>query len=215
MLKKKTKAENNRIRRKTNCYPNQGCDNGNTRKTLAHVRFEVVTAEALDDTGRAEIIKLCESAYGEDFTGLFEELPGSIHMLARDARGVLVSHAQWGTRWLQPAGHPVYRTAYVEDVATAPNQQRQGLATAVLRRVNDVLAADSTWELGALSPLNPAFYTRVGWELWRGPLAIRHNNGIEPTPPNERVMILRLPRTPATLVTASLLTAEWRASELW
>jgi len=182
---------------------------------MAPVRLEVVTADALDDAVRAEIINLCESAYGEDFTRLFEQLPHSVHVLARDRRGVLVSHAEWVTRWLQPAEHPVFRTAYVEAVATAPKQQRQGLATAVLRRINDVLAADSTWEFGALSPSDPAFYARVGWELWRGPLAIRHNDSIEPTAPDERVMILRLPRTPATLVTTSLLTAEWRTGELW
>jgi aminoglycoside 2'-N-acetyltransferase I len=179
------------------------------------VHLEVVTADALGDTVRAEIIKLCESAYGEDFSRLFDELPGSVHILARDAGGVLVSHAEWVTRWLQPAGHQVLRTAYVEAVATAPAQQGQGHATAVLRRVNAALAADSTWELGALSPSHPALYARAGWELWRGPLAIRGKNGIEPTPPDERVMILRLPRTPPTLVTTSLLTAEWRPGELW
>ena len=183
--------------------------------TRGPVHLEVVTADALDEAVRAEIITLCESAYGEDFSRLFDELPGSTHVLAREAHGALVSHAEWVTRWLQPAGHSIFRTAYVEAVATAPKQQGQGLATAVLRRLNEALAADSTWELGALSPANPAFYARAGWELWQGPLAIRRNHGIEPTAPDERVMILRLPRTPATLVTTSLLTAEWRTGELW
>jgi len=184
-------------------------------KATLPVRLDVVRVDALDDAVRAEIITLCESAYGEDFTRLFEELPGSVHVLARDQRGVLVSHAEWVTRWLQPAEHPPLRTAYVEAVATAPKQQRQGLATALLRHINDVLVADSTWELAALSPSDPAFYARVGWEPWRGPLAIRRGDRIEPTPPDERVMILRLPRTPATLITSSLLTAEWRTGELW
>ncbi len=54
--------------------------------------------------------------YGEDFTRLFEELTGSTHVLARDEGGVLVSHAEWVTRWLQPAEHSALRTAYVEAV---------------------------------------------------------------------------------------------------
>jgi hypothetical protein len=107
---------------------------------MAPVHFEVVTADVLDDTVRAEIIKLCESAYGEDFSRLFNELPGSIHILARDACGELVSHAEWVTRWLQPAAHPALRTAYVEAVATAQKQQGQGprcfgASTMFLRRI--------------------------------------------------------------------------------
>jgi aminoglycoside 2'-N-acetyltransferase I len=179
------------------------------------VNIEVVTADALDAVARAEIIALCESAYGEDFTRLFEELSGSVHVLARDDHGALVSHAEWVTRWLQPAGHPVLRTAYVEAVATAPERQRLGFATAVLRCLGDELARDSKWELAALSPSDHAFYARLGWELWQGPLGIRRGDNVEPTPSDEEVMILRLPGVPATLDLTSLLTAEWRAGELW
>lgn len=106
-------------------------------------------------------------------------------------------------------------SAYVESVATAPDRRAQGLATAVLRRAAEVIAADHGWELGALSPSDFGFYARLGWELWRGPLAIRRADGIEPTPPDEQVMILRLPRTPPALITTALLTAEWREGELW
>ena len=59
------------------------------------------------------------------------------------------------------------RTAYVEAVATAPGHQRKGLATAVLQRLVDVVAADPSWQLAALSPSDAAFYERLGWELWR------------------------------------------------
>ena len=106
------------------------------------------------------------------------------------------------------------RTAYVEAVATAPGHQRKGLATAVLQRLVDVVAADPSWQLAALSPSDAAFYERLGWELWRGPLAIRHDGRLEPSPDDEQVMIQRLPRTPP-LDTTALLTAEWREGELW
>jgi GNAT superfamily N-acetyltransferase len=169
----------------------------------------------LDASGRSEIIRLCEAAYGESFAHLFSHLPDSVHILARDDGGQLVSHTEWVSRWLQPEGHSVLRTAYVEAVATLPERQHQGLATAVLRRFDKVVRSDTTWQLAALSPSDSAFYARLGWELWEGPLAIRHEDHLEPTPPGEEVMILRLPLTPSSLVTTSLLTAEWRVGELW
>jgi aminoglycoside 2'-N-acetyltransferase I len=179
------------------------------------VHVQIVAADALDRAARAEIIALCEAAYREDFARWFDELPGSIHVLARDEHGTLVSHAAWVTRWLQPAGIPPLRTAYVEAVATAPAHRRQGLATLVLRRLIDTVTADPGWQLCALSPAQLSLYERAGWELWRGPLAIRRGTVLEPSPPDEQVMIRRLPGTPASLDLSSLLTAEWRVGELW
>ena len=73
----------------------------------------------------------------------------------------------------------------------------------------------ATLDLAALSPSDAAFYERRGWERWRGPLAIRRDGHIAPSPEDEQVMIRRLPRTPATIDTTALLTAEWRQGELW
>lgn len=70
------------------------------------------------------------------------------------------------------------------------------------------------YELGALSPSEADFYERLGWERWRGPLAIRTEKDLELTPEEEEVMILRLPHTP-TLDLHARLTAEWRSGELW
>jgi hypothetical protein len=58
------------------------------------------------------------------------------------------------------------------------------------------------------------FYVRLGWERWRGPLFIRTNVGLDPTP-EESVMILRLAGTPTDLDLNEPLCAEWRAGELW
>jgi aminoglycoside 2'-N-acetyltransferase I len=164
---------------------------------------------------RVEIIALCEAAYEEDFSHLFEQLPDSVHILARDECGSLVSHAEFVPRGLQAGGRAIMRTAYVEAVATAAGHRRKGLATAVLQRLVDVVAADPTWQLAALSPSDAAFYERVGWELWRGPLAIRRDGRLEPSPDDEQVMIRRLPPTPPGLDMTALLTAEWREGELW
>ena len=58
------------------------------------------------------------------------------------------------------------------------------------------------------------FYERLGWELWRGRLGIRTLQGIESTPEDEEVMIMRLGKTPE-LDLKAFLTAEWRKGELW
>ena len=179
------------------------------------IQLDVAGARTLSRDARHEIITLCEAAYQESFSHLFEQLPGSVHVLAREGDGTLVSHAEFVPRWLQASGHEPMRTAYVEAVATAPGHQRKGLATAVLQRLGEVIATDPSWQLAALSPSDAVFYERRGWELWRGPLAIRRDGHVEPSPDDEQVMIQRLTRTSATLDTTTLLTAEWREGELW
>jgi aminoglycoside 2'-N-acetyltransferase I len=171
--------------------------------------FEVTRAENLSIAQRAEIISLCSAAYEEDFGQLFELLPDSTHVLARLGE-TLVSHAAWVTRWLQPEGHAVLYTAYVEAVATGPQYQGRGFATAVMREAATQI---SSYALGALSPSDAAFYQRLGWEVWHGPLAIRTEHALLDTP-DEEVMILRLAGTPP-LDVYTRLTAEWRQGELW
>jgi aminoglycoside 2'-N-acetyltransferase I len=116
----------------------------------------------------------------------------------------------WVTRWLQPGTLPVLRTAFVEAVATDPAYQGRRLATAVMRALH---AGILDFDLGGLSPARYGLYTRLGWELWRGPLFIRTDDGPLATP-DEEVMILRLPRTPPLDLDVSL-SAEWREGELW
>jgi aminoglycoside 2'-N-acetyltransferase I len=173
------------------------------------VTFEVVGAEQLSDTQSKEILELCSAAYEESFGYYLEALPTPVHILARQS-GMLVSHAAWVTRWLQVDEGEMLETAYVEAVATAPEYQGRGYASAVMRQLITQL---ERYDLAALSPSNVAFYQRLGWEAWRGTLAIRTEGGLVFTP-GEEVMIYRLPRTPA-LDLNSRLTAEWRPVEVW
>lgn len=174
-------------------------------------QVEVVqaSAAALSPAERTEIIRLCTEAYEEDFSGFFQLMPGTTHLLGR-VDGELVSHLAWVTRWLQPAGGPLLETAYIEAVATAPAWQGRGFASRLLREAAGRVAA---CDLAALSPSDARFYARLGWESWRGPLGIRTVDGVEPTP-DEEVMVLRLPRTPALDLDAPL-TAEWRPGDVW
>ncbi|MDX2006306.1 MAG: GNAT family N-acetyltransferase [Meiothermus sp.] len=177
---------------------------------MPELSFEVVTGEALSTGVRAEILNLCSSAYNEDFSAHLELLTKPVHVFAR-LGGRMVSHAAWVERHLQPDGLGLLRTAYVEAVATLPEAQGKGYASAILSEIPGLV---SDFDLAALSPSDPAFYRRLGWELWQGPLLIRRDAGLVPTP-DEVVMIRRLPGTPAALNTRVRLSAEWRPGEVW
>jgi aminoglycoside 2'-N-acetyltransferase I len=115
------------------------------------ISFYVAPVAGLLGQQRQAIIDLCTAAYGEDFSDIFEALPGTVHVLGYHA-GVLVSHAAWVTRWLQPSGLPPLRTAYVEAVATDPAHQDKGYASAVMRHLAGQLDDYDLYDLAGLSP---------------------------------------------------------------
>ncbi len=150
--------------------------------------------EELNAETRASIIHVCRTAHQEDeFTHLFSYIPsGGIHVLAYREQEV-VSHAVATTRWLQPEGLPLLRTAYIDAVATLPAYQGQGIGSTLMRHLATVL---SDFEMACLQTERVSFYARLGWEVWRGPLAGRRATELLPTPDQQGVMILRLAHTP-------------------
>lgn len=172
--------------------------------------LSIVHSSDLSPGDRRRIVELCNRAYEEDLTATFERLAGGTHVLGT-VGGELVSHAMWVTRWLQIWKDPLLRTAYVELVATAADHRRRGYAAAVMRCLQQQIL---DYDIGALSPFSTAYYGRLGWELWRGPLLERRAGELIASPDDEEVMILRLPRTPALDLTAPL-SVEWREGEVW
>src|SRR5947209_10669378 len=162
--------------------------------------------EALNADTRASIIHVCRTAHQKDeFTRLFSYIPsGGIHVLAYREH-VVVGHAVATTRWLQPEGLPLLRTAYIDAVATLPADQGQGIGSTVMRHLATVIA---DFEIACLQTERVSYYARLGWEVWRGPLAGRRATEILPTPDQKGVMILRVPRTPP-LDLDSLLVIEY------
>ena len=69
------------------------------------------------------------------------------------------------------------------------------------------------FDLAALSPFSISYYEKLGWEPWRGPLLIRTDDGLLPTPDYEQATT-GLPNTPELDLDAPL-SAEWREGELW
>ena len=161
----------------------------------------------LDEPVRAAVVEMCTAAHHEDFSPLFHYLPpDGLHVLAY--RGAeLMGHAVRTTRWAQPPGQPPLKTAYIDAVTTAEAAQGQGVGSAVMRR----LAAEIYMEdyaLCALETDRAGFYTRLGWEMWPGPLGGRRDGAVVPTPEYQgQVLILRTPLTPP-LDMEGLLTIE-------
>jgi aminoglycoside 2'-N-acetyltransferase I len=174
------------------------------------VQIEIARTAALNDETRGELLALGVVAFDEDLTEHFAAAGPGVHLFGR-VNGALVSHAMYVERTLEPAGMRPLRTAYVEVVATHPRVQGRGYASRLLRRLADEILE---YEIGALAPSDPAFYARLGWELWRGPLGVRTTRGLIATP-DEEAMVLRLPRTPRELNLDSALSIEWRPGEVW
>jgi aminoglycoside 2'-N-acetyltransferase I len=176
------------------------------------ITVTMLSTEALGAAQRSEVIDVCIAAHeNEEFRNLFTFIPsGGRHFLAH--RGTeLVSHAVVTKRRVHPEGGHELETAYVDAVSTLPHYQGQGYGSATMRRL---AAAIDDYEIACLQTDRPSFYERLDWELWRGPLAGRGENGLIPTPEQQGVMVLRLPRTPP-LDLDGRLTIESQPSRIW
>jgi hypothetical protein len=114
--------------------------------------------EELNPTQRASVVELCVAAHdNEDFRNLFAYVEsGARHLLAY-RRDELVSHAMVTTRWLQPTGMQVLRTAYVDAVATKPGLEGLGLGSAVMRRLAtniDTTSSSDAWKRSTRTSTN-------------------------------------------------------------
>ena len=176
------------------------------------IRLETLRTEDLDGETRSAIIALCVAAHENNaFLNFFSFVSsGGRHFLGY--RGAeLVTHAVVTMRGAQPEGQPVLKTAYVDAVSTLPVCQGQGYGSATMRQ----LAAEiDDYEIACLQTDVPAFYERLGWQVWRGPLAGRSDEGLIPTPDQQGVMVLALPRTPP-LDLDTQLTIECQPDRIW
>ncbi|MDQ1511208.1 MAG: hypothetical protein QOG50_3052 [Actinomycetota bacterium] len=173
----------------------------------------MLTTEELTAAHRSAVIEVCIAAHEiEEFRNLFTIFipSGGRHFLEYRGRE-LVSHAVVTTRWVQPEGQRVLKTAYVDAVATLPAYQGRGHGSAAMSR----LAAEiDDYEIACLQTDRPGFYARLGWELWRGALAGRSDHGLIPTPQQRGVMVLRVPQTPPLDLDAQL-TIECQPERIW
>lgn len=182
--------------------------------SVASDSVRILTSDELAAAGlRQPVIDLCLAAHEEDdFRNMFTKYfaSGARHFLAYDG-DTLVSHAVVTTRGVQPEGLPILRTAFIDAVSTLPSRQNQGYGSATMQRVAEGIG---DYEIGSLQTDRASFYSHLGWEEWRGPLAGRSDDGLIPTPEQRGVMVLRLASTP-DLDLDSLLTIERQPDRIW
>jgi len=177
------------------------------------IKIKSAKTEDLNTAIRTSIVHLCIAAHQEeDFKNLFTYVSsGGLHFLAyRDEQ--LVSHALVTTRWLQPEGQSLLKTAYVDAVATLPAYQGYGYGSALMRHLASEI--DGEYVIACLETDRITFYERLGWQTWRGPLAGRSKQGLIPTPEQKGIMILRMSQTPA-LNLDSALSIECQTGRIW
>ena len=177
----------------------------------SELQLQLVTSTDMSVGLREQIRVLCCQAYEEDFTAYLQLLSPATHLLGW-LNGELVSHIAWVERELHVGEIGPLRTAYIEAVATLPSYQRRGFATALLQATPPLV---HEFQLAALAPSDAAFYQRLGWRMWEGPLAYMDPSGARIETPEEQVMIYPLPLTPSSLDIRASLTTKWRAIEVW
>lgn len=175
------------------------------------LEFSVLSTESLSKSQHAEVLALCSAAYEEDFSAYLSMLGSAMHLMG-SVDGKLVSHVAWVARGLRIERLGSLQAAYVEAVATLPDYQGIGYASALMKRIPSLVRE---FDLAALSPSDESYYRRLGWVKWEGPLSYTTSSGEDVPTPEEEVMIYRLPRTPSALDLKAKMTVDWRPLEVW
>jgi aminoglycoside 2'-N-acetyltransferase I len=155
------------------------------------VEVKVIRSENLSAEVAGSIRSLMDAAFDDFADEDWDHALGGWHVIATD--GDVVAHASVVERWLCVGGELV-RVGYVEAVATSPLRQRRGWGTAVMRKIDIIIAAE--FDMGALSTSAHDFYERLGWERWRGPSFVRNGGAvIRSADEDDGIMILRCAST--------------------
>jgi aminoglycoside 2'-N-acetyltransferase I len=163
-------------------------------------------------TGEIEGLRLLlDDAFGGSFSHEdWRHTMGGLHVLAADDE--IVAHAAVVERLLVAGDRPL-RTGYVEGVASAERRRGRGFGSAVLREASRIIQED--FELGALSTGVPGFFSRLGWEPWKGPTYVNSPAGrVRTADDDDGIMVLRTPLT-RDLDAAAPLTCDWRRGDVW
>lgn len=131
----------------------------------------LVHTSDLDQETREGARRMVIEAFGGDFTDAdWEHALGGMHALICH-HGALIAHAAVVQRRLLYRDTAL-RCGYVEGVAVREDWRGQGLGTAVMDAVEQVLRG--AYQLGALSASDEGrhMYTARGWLAWQGPTSV-------------------------------------------
>lgn len=144
----------------------------------------------------------------------WEHALGGMHALICH-HGALIAHGAVVQRRLLHRGTAL-RCGYLEAVAVREDWRGEGLATAVLDALEQVLRG--AYQLGALSASEagtPVYLSR-GWLPWRGPTSVLAPNGITRTPEDDgSIYVLPVGATARDLDLDADLTCDWRPGDAW
>jgi aminoglycoside 2'-N-acetyltransferase I len=169
----------------------------------------------LDNETRDDARRMVLDAFaaGEvDFTDAdWEHALGGMHALIAH-HGVLIGHAAVVQRHLLYRDTAL-RCGYVEGVAVHEDWRGQGLASALMDAVEQVIRGG--YQLGALSASEAGrpMYTTRGWLPWRGPTSVLAPTGVRRTTDDD-ASIFVLPVS-VELDTDDAITCDWRDGDVW
>jgi aminoglycoside 2'-N-acetyltransferase I len=166
----------------------------------------------LDNETRQDLCQMVADAFAGDFTETdWEHTLGGMHALIWH-HGAIIAHAAVVQRRLIYRGSAL-RCGYVEGLAVREDFRGQGLATALLDAVEQVVRG--AYQLGALSSSARArrLYTSRGWLPWRGPTSVLAPTGPTRTPEDDGTVFV-LP-VGISLDTSADLMCDWRDGDVW
>ncbi|MGB3481173.1 MAG: GNAT family N-acetyltransferase [Mycobacterium sp.] len=180
--------------------------------TQVHTARLVHTSDLDTETRDGARAMVIDAFPDGEFTDVdWEHALGGMHALIQH-HGALLAHAAVVQRQLIYQGQAL-RCGYVEAVAVREDHRGQGLATALLDAVEQVIRG--AHQIGALSAseLGKPLYERRGWLPWRGPTRVLTPDGLARTPEDDgSVYVLPVART---LDTSAELTCDWRDGDVW
>lgn len=174
---------------------------------------ELVATGDLSDADVQSVRRLMKAAFGDRFSEEdWRHATGGTHFLIRGPGDRVISHASVVGRRLELSGVRM-STGYVEAVATQPEFQGKGLATAVMLEVAEFL--EGHFALGALSSGAPGFYERLGWLRWRGATWCRQEGQLIRTADEDGgVLVLAMSHSPPLDFEGDI-AVEWRSGDVW
>ncbi len=172
-------------------------------------------AETRDDAHRM-VVDAFNADGGADPDGAFDDSDwehalGGMHALIGH-RGAIIAHGAVVQRRLLYRGTAL-RCGYIEAVAVREDWRGQGLATAVMDALEQVLRG--AYQLGALgsSEAGLALYLPRGWQQWTGPTSVLAPSGVTRTPDDDGGVYV-LPVN-VDLDTSADLACDWRYGDVW
>lgn len=176
--------------------------------------MEIVTLDTqdLDADTALQVRELLAAAFGAEFDDDdWRHALGGTHVIAVDG-GAVVGHGAVVPRVIE-ADDRSYEAGYVEAVATQPDRQGTGIATAIVEKAGDIIR--HAYEIGVLATGEHGFYEQLDWLRWQGPSYVRTADGeMRTEDDDEAIMVLRFGSSSGVDVGAAIV-CEARTGDVW